>query len=96
MRRRRQAPRPEPRETAMHNLQLTEDQDLVVDTVRKYVAEAVAPQALELDEHRTCARAGFDGLAGLGLFGLCVAEANGGAGMGFLPYVASLEALGAP
>ncbi|MBM4063508.1 MAG: hypothetical protein FJ265_20780, partial [Planctomycetes bacterium] len=55
----------------------------------------VAPQALELDEHRTCARAGFDGLAGLGLFGLCVAEANGGAGMGFLPYVASLEALGA-
>ena len=79
----------------MHNLQLTEDQDLIVDTVRKFVADVVAPKAQEHDEHRTFARAEFDGLAELGVFGLCVAEANGGAGMGFVPLVAALELVGA-
>ncbi len=78
----------------MHNLQLTEDQDLIVDTVKKFVAEAVAPGVLELDEHREFARAQFDGLAELGLFGLCVSEAHGGVGMGLLPFVAALEAIG--
>ena len=78
----------------MHNLQLSEDQDLIVDTVRKYVADAVAPKALEHDEHRVLARAEFDGLAELGLFGLSVTEANGGAGMGLLPFVAALELVG--
>jgi alkylation response protein AidB-like acyl-CoA dehydrogenase len=78
----------------MHNLQLTEDQDLIVDTVRKFVAETIVPRALEQDEHRSLARAEFEGLAGLGLFGLSVGEASGGAGMGFLPYVAALESIG--
>jgi alkylation response protein AidB-like acyl-CoA dehydrogenase len=79
----------------MHNLQLTEDQEMIVDTVRKFVADEVAPTAQELDEHRTFARASFDGLAGLGVFGLCVGEAAGGVGMGLLPFVAALEAIGA-
>ncbi len=79
----------------MHNLQLTEDQELISDTVRKYVADAVAPKVLEHDEHRVLARAEFDGLAELGLFGLSVSEANGGAGLGLLPFVAALEAVGA-
>ena len=79
----------------MHNLQLTEDQDMIVDTVRKFIADEVAPKAQELDEHRTFAREHFDGLAGLGVFGLCVGEAAGGVGMGLLPFVAALEAVGA-
>lgn len=79
----------------MHNLQLTEDQDMIVDTVRKFVADVVAPKAQELDEHRNFVRDQFDGLAELGVFGLSVAEADGGAGMGLLPYVAALEAVGA-
>lgn len=78
----------------MHNLQLTEDQEMIVDTVRKFVADVVAPQVLELDEHRTFAREQFTGLAELGMFGLSVAEAHGGAGMGLLPFVAALEGLG--
>lgn len=79
----------------MHNLQLTEDQDMIVDTVRKFVADAVAPAVLELDEHRRFAKGLFDGLAELGVFGVPVAEANGGAGMGLVPFVAALEAVGA-
>ena len=78
----------------MHNLQLTEDQDMIVDTVRKFVADEVAPKAQELDEHRTFAREHFDGLAGLGVVGLCVGEAAGGVGMGLRPFVAALEAVG--
>jgi len=79
----------------MHNLQLTEDQEMIVDTVRKFVADVVAPTVLELDEHHTFVREQFDGLAELGVFGLSIAEANGGAGMGLLPFVAALESLGA-
>ncbi len=78
----------------MHNLQLTEDQEMVVDTVRKLVADAVAPKVQELDEHRTFAREWFDGLAELGVYGLSLAEEHGGAGMGLVPYVAALEAVG--
>ncbi len=78
----------------MHNLQLSEDQDLIVDTVRKFVADSVAPAAQEHDEHRAFATNEFAGLAELGLFGLAVAEANGGAGMGFVPFVAALEVIG--
>ena len=36
----------------MHNLQLTEDQDLIVDTARKFVSDVVAPKVLDQDEHR--------------------------------------------
>ena len=54
----------------MHNLQLTEDQEMVVDTVRKLVADTVAPKVQELDEHRTFVRDWFDALAELGVYGL--------------------------
>jgi butyryl-CoA dehydrogenase len=80
---------------SMHNLQLTEDQQMIVDTVRKFVADEVAAKAQELDEHRTFVRDQFDALAELGVFGLSVAEAHGGAGMGLLGHVASLEAVAA-
>ena len=78
----------------MHNLQLTEDQDLIVDTVRKFVADVVAPKAQEHDEHRQYVGEQLTGLAELGVFGLCIAEANGGVGMGLLPFVAALETVG--
>ncbi|MCR9246458.1 MAG: acyl-CoA dehydrogenase family protein [bacterium] len=78
----------------MHNLQLTEDQDLIVDTARKFVEDVVAPNVLDQDEHRKFARAEFDGLAELGLFGLCVGEDAGGAGLGLVPFVAAVEAIG--
>lgn len=79
----------------MHNLQLTEDQDIVVDTVRKFVADTVAPVVQDADEHRRELREEFAALAELGMFGLLVAEANGGAGMGLVPFAAALEAMGA-
>ena len=61
----------------MHNLQLTEDQEMVVDTVRKLVSDDVAPKVQELDEHRTFVREWFDGLAELGVYALSLAEEKG-------------------
>lgn len=78
----------------MHNLQLTEDQEMVVDTVRKLVADAVAPKVQELDEHRGFAREWFDALSELGVYGLSLSEDKGGAGMGLVPFVAALESIG--
>jgi alkylation response protein AidB-like acyl-CoA dehydrogenase len=78
----------------MHNLQLTEDQEMVVDTVRKLVVDAVTPKVQELDEHRSFAREWFDALSELGVYGLSISEEKGGAGMGLVPYVASLEVIG--
>lgn len=78
----------------MHNLQLTDDQTLILETVRKFVQDAVAPTALEHDEHRRFAREEFEGLAELGLFGLAVAEDQGGAGMGLLPLALACEEIG--
>ena len=78
----------------MHNLELTEDQTLIVETVRSYVADQVAAGTLEADEHRHFVRAEFSGLAELGVFGMSVPEATGGAGMGLLPLVAAAEEIG--
>ncbi|MFT4842046.1 MAG: butyryl-CoA dehydrogenase [Planctomycetota bacterium] len=78
----------------MHNLQLTEDQEMVVDTVRKLVADAVTPKVQELDEHRGFARDWFVALSELGVYGLSLSEEKGGAGMGLLPFVAALESVG--
>lgn len=79
----------------MHNLQLSDDQTLVLDTVTKFVQDAVAPAAQERDEHRHFAGDEFRGLAELGLFAMPVPEDRGGAGMGSLPFAASCEEIGA-
>ena len=78
----------------MHNLQLTEDHEMIVDTVRKLVADVVTPKVQELDEHRGFAREWFDALSELGVYGLSISEEKGGAGMGLLPFVAALESIG--
>src|SRR5258707_928436 len=77
--------------TAMHNLELTAAQPLTLDTVRKFVRASVGPRVLDLDEHRRFAGDALSGLAEIGLFGLSVAEAAGGAGMGLVPLAAALE-----
>lgn len=79
----------------MHNLQLNEDQTLILDTVSKFVQDAVAPAAQEKDEHRQFLADELRGLAELGLFGLSLAESSGGAGMGLLPFAACCEEIAA-
>jgi alkylation response protein AidB-like acyl-CoA dehydrogenase len=75
----------------MHNLELNEDQTMLLDTVRRFVADSVRKRTLELDEHRQFDREGFTGLGGLGLFGLPVSGEHGGAGMGMLAFAIAAE-----
>ena len=78
----------------MHNFELNDEQSMVRDTVARLVQEVVSAHALERDEHQQLAREGFDGLAELGMFGVFVDEASGGAGFGCLAYAVALEEIG--
>ncbi|MEZ5964286.1 MAG: acyl-CoA dehydrogenase family protein [Planctomycetota bacterium] len=75
----------------MHNFELTEEQQMVLETVGKFVQDVAEPKALEHDEHGRFVRPQFDQLAELGMLGLPVAEDAGGAGMGFVATVVALE-----
>lgn len=67
---------------------------MIRDTVLRFVQDTVAPNALEHDEHRRFVRHSFEGLAELGILGLPIREASGGAGLGMLSFVVALEELG--
>jgi len=64
---------------------------MVQETVAKLVQDEIAPVALDNDEHRRFARGSFDQLAELGMLGLPIAEASGGAEMGWLAFAVALE-----
>ena len=78
----------------MYDFELSDEQSMVLDTVKKLVQDVVEPVALERDEHRQFVREGYDGLAELGLFGVAVAEAEGGAGLGLTSLALALSELG--
>jgi alkylation response protein AidB-like acyl-CoA dehydrogenase len=76
------------------NFSLSEEQTMILDTVRKFAVDHVEPKALEHDEHGTFVRGSFDSLGELGMLGIPVSEASGGAEMGLLSMVVALEELG--
>ncbi|MFO1053355.1 MAG: acyl-CoA dehydrogenase family protein [Planctomycetota bacterium] len=78
----------------MHNLELSEEQTMILETVRKLVTDVAGPKALEHDEHGQFVRGSFDALAELGLLGVAVEEKHGGAGLGMLALVVALEEIG--
>src|SRR5690606_40936545 len=78
----------------MHDFELSDEQSMIVDTVKKLVQDVLEPVALERDEHRQFVREGFDALAELGLFGVAVAEAEGGAGLGLTSLALALAEIG--
>ena len=73
------------------NLELTEEQDLLRKTVRDFAQSEVRPLARELDETGHFPRALFTKAAELGLTGVAVPEAYGGAGMDHISYAIVIE-----
>ncbi len=67
--------------------------ELLKETARRFAADQVAPCAAELDETEAFPRAIYEGLASLGLLGITVPEALGGAGAGVLAYAVVMEEL---
>ena len=78
---------------ATDNFQLSEEQSMILETVRKFAQDRVEPKALENDEHATFVRASFDGLAEMGMLGIPLSEASGGAEMGLLSFAVAVEEL---
>ncbi len=77
----------------LHNFALSEEQDMVRDTVQKLAKDQIEPVALEKDEHCQFVRESFDGLAELGLLAMSVSEENDGAGMGLMALAVATEEL---
>src|SRR5437764_13281896 len=68
----------------MINLQLTDDHEALVQTVREFAQKEVAPYIKEWDEKQYFERAVFDKMAELNLLGVCIPEQYGGAGFDYI------------
>jgi acyl-CoA dehydrogenase family protein 9 len=68
-----------------------ETTETIANMVREWAADAIDPEAI--DREKRIPEAVLDGLRALGLFGLTIPEAHGGAGMGQRTYAAVMEAL---
>ena len=75
------------------NFDLTEEQQLVRDTVRTFARERVAPVAAELDVSQRFPYEIVAELAELGLMGMTIPEEYGGAGADTLAYAIVVEEL---
>jgi len=73
------------------HLDLTEEQKLLQQTVREFANSEVKPLARELDETGHFPRATFRKAAELGLTGIAIPEAYGGAGFDHISYAIAIE-----
>jgi len=74
---------------------LSQDQQAIRDMVRDFARNEIAPAAGGWDEAETFPEELFRKLGELGMLGVLVPEEYGGAGLGYVEYVAILEEIGA-
>ncbi len=74
---------------------LTPEQEMLRDSVRAFARERLAPNAAEWDRKATFPRQALNEMAGLGLFGVCVPERWGGAGLDHVSLALALEEIAA-
>jgi alkylation response protein AidB-like acyl-CoA dehydrogenase len=74
---------------------LTPEQEMIREAVGSYAREQLAPHAAEWDRHGTFPREALAGLAALGLYGVCVPERWGGAGLDHVSLALALEEIAA-
>jgi glutaryl-CoA dehydrogenase (non-decarboxylating) len=77
----------------MIDLELSPDQELLVRTVRDYMAREFAPRIDELDQQHSYDPDTFAKLADIGLTGICFPERYGGAGMDYISLGLASEEL---
>lgn len=77
--------------TALAELDLTDEERMVRDVVRKIVATEIRPRAVELDETEGFPWPQLQALSRQGLMGLLTPEPDGGQGARHLLYVAVVE-----
>ncbi len=72
---------------------LTEDERLLRDSVREFAEARIRPHVREMDEQAKFPRSLVDELFGLGVMGIEIPEAFGGAGARFFHAVLAVEEL---
>ena len=73
------------------NFDLGETADMIRDTVMSFASDHVAPLAAEVDRTDKFPRQLWPMMGELGLHGITVEEAYGGAGMGYLEHAVAME-----
>ena len=73
------------------NFDLTEEQEMIRETVRRFSLEVVKPGAREADERQQLNIAAWDGMKEMGLTGIPFEEKWGGAGLDTLSYILAVE-----
>ncbi len=73
------------------NFQLGEDIDALRDTVREFAQSEIAPRAAEIDKSDQFPMDLWRKMGALGVLGVTVDEAYGGAGMGYLAHMVAME-----
>lgn len=74
---------------------LTQEHQMVRDSIRAFVQEQIAPHAADWDRHHTFPAQALRGLGELGALGMVVPEEWGGAGLDYLSLVLALEEIAA-
>jgi butyryl-CoA dehydrogenase len=75
------------------SFELTEDQQAVRDMVRDFAESEIRPIAAKIDEAHEFPAENVKKMAELGLLGMFVPEAYGGAGLDYVSYVIAIEEL---
>ncbi|MEO0912550.1 MAG: acyl-CoA dehydrogenase family protein, partial [Pseudomonadota bacterium] len=70
---------------------LGEDVAALRDMVHRWAQERVAPMAAEIDANNLFPNELWEEMGALGLLGITVPEAEGGAGMGYLAHTVAVE-----
>jgi len=73
------------------NFALGETTDLLRDSIREFARVEIAPHAADIDRNNHFPRELWDKMGDLGLLGITVEEAFGGAGMGYLQHTVAME-----
>ncbi|CAN5339788.1 acyl-CoA dehydrogenase family protein [soil metagenome] len=74
---------------------LTDDQRAIREAIRDFASRELAPHAAERDRSGEFPKAALQGLAELGVFGICVPEELGGAGLDYMSLALVLEEIAA-
>lgn len=73
------------------NFNLGGEIDTLRETVRRFAAEEIAPRAGDIDRDNAFPPDLWEKMGALGLHGITVPEADGGAGMGYLAHCVAIE-----
>jgi len=75
------------------DFELSEEEQMLKDTVARFVDRKVIPLAPEIDEQERFPKENFKAMAEMGLFGISIPEAYGGSDAGFFSCVLVMEEL---